>query len=303
MYPSRKSSIIFFFGFLIFILIHNTAKADFYVVAGGGKKVGIEITALPYTITQTGFYYITKDLSCAAGTHGITLGTSNVTIDLMGFSLVGPGGTGTGYAGIYAGSGVENIEIRNGNIRSFNGYGCALFSTNSKGCRIVNVKVSHNSSSGIILNGYSNVIKDCISFSNGYHGIFGGSGSTIIGNTCYSNDEHGIYGDKGSTISGNTCHENDEDGINTSYGCTIQGNSSSKNKDDGIAAGQGSSVIGNTCNLNTDHGIHLNGNSYVGQNTCYNNGTNMNTCITCSKGLNYAPASGSSAAPMEEGQD
>lgn len=69
------------------------AIADFYVIAGGGRMTGKEITSLPYTISSPGFYYITKDLTTTTHGHGIHIQADNVTIDLMGFSLIGQGGT------------------------------------------------------------------------------------------------------------------------------------------------------------------------------------------------------------------
>ena len=294
-----RSLAVFIVTLLALILTFSSAHADFYVIAGGGKKVGKEIKQLPYTITEPGFYYITKNLPCAAGSHGITIQSSEVTIDLMGFSLVGPGGTGA-YHGIYAGDPVENMEIRNGNIKDFQGIGCYIYSIESKGCRIVNIKTSHNGDSGIYLRGDSNIVKDCISFSNGYFGIYVGHAATVTGNSCHGNVDHGIRVGYEAVVQGNSCYENEKYGIYTGHGCSIVQNSCRSNTSGGILAGTGSSVIGNACYSNTTYGINLGSNCYVGQNTCYQNGTNMDTCSNCTFDVNHAPASGSSAVHSEE---
>ena len=254
--------------FVLFIAVTLTsAHADFYVLAGGGKKIGKEIKALPYTITEPGFYFITQNLTGSSGSHGITVQSSHVTIDLMGFSLVGPRSTEY-YHGIYSESTVDNVKIRNGTIRDFVGSG---YRSGSIGHQAINITAANNGEAGLHLGGKSSLVKDCIVFSNSGLGIYAGPGSTISGNTCYDNGWDGINTNIGSTIIGNTCRDN---------------------KDDGIYAGTGSSVIGNTCYHNTDHGIYLEGHSYAGQNTCYGNGTNMNNCpavTSCFQDFNYAP--------------
>ena len=63
----------------------------------------IPISSLPYTITEEGSYYLTGNLSLATpDTHGIAINASNVTIDLCGFTLRGPGkDVGFSGSGIY----------------------------------------------------------------------------------------------------------------------------------------------------------------------------------------------------------
>ncbi len=291
MHLSRQVFIIFTITLLYVFGAHTSAQADFYVIAGGGKKIGTEIKALPYTINAPGFYYATGHLTTSAGSHGITIELSHVTIDLMGFTLAGPGGTGAHYHGIYAPDAVENIEIRNGNITEFQGDGIAFWDSDCKGVRIVNIKASHNGRTGIYIPGFSGIIEDCISFSNGINGISGGSGYTITGNSCYQNGGIGISVGGSSTISGNACYYNVSHGISSKLGCTIQGNSCRDNGGHGILAGTYSGAIGNSCYSNTDHGIYLHGNNYAGENTCVSNGTNMNSsCGTCTVSVdNHAP--------------
>jgi len=260
------------------------ASAEFYVIAGS-RGVGTQIKSLPATISSPGFYYITRDLSCATGSHGITISADNVTLDLIGFSLVGPGGTGS-YDGIHM-SGRANVEIRNGTVRDFPKRGIYEADSEGTGSRIINIRVTDNGGSGISLYGQSHLVERCTAVGNANAGIFAQFGSTITGNTCYDNTSYGIYASNGSTVIGNTCYKNNFDGIYTHEGCTVSRNTCYHNYDDGIEAGNGSTVTGNTCSSNIDHGIYLEGNSLVAQNTAYSNGTNMNSCATCTFGLNY----------------
>ena len=54
------------------------------------------ISALPYTITASGSYYLTGNLTATGSGAGITVSADNVTIDLNGFALIA-GGSGTAY--------------------------------------------------------------------------------------------------------------------------------------------------------------------------------------------------------------
>src|SRR5678809_1013800 len=46
-----------------------------------------------FKITQPGSYYLTGNIAGVAGKHGIYVTTGNVTLDLMGFDLVGVAGS------------------------------------------------------------------------------------------------------------------------------------------------------------------------------------------------------------------
>ena len=256
---------LFLITALLVLLIFNASNsfADFYVIAGS-RGVGTKITSMPYTIASPGFYFIAKDLSCAAGTHGITITANNVTLDLMGFSLIGPGGSSF-YNGIHM-DGRANVEIRNGTVRNFGHRGIGEVDAAGTGHRIINIRVNDNHERGIYLSGRSHLVEKCTAVNNGY-GIFVRYGSVVTGNTCYSNDNSGIAVSFGSTVTGNTCYNNGGSGISVST----------------------STVIGNTSYDNSSYGIYLDGNCLVDQNTAYSNANNMNTCGTCTFGTNHAP--------------
>src|SRR5260370_14610978 len=51
------------------------------------------ISALPFPIGSPGSYYLTTNLTVSAGTHGITIAASRVTLDFSGFSPIGVPGS------------------------------------------------------------------------------------------------------------------------------------------------------------------------------------------------------------------
>ena len=75
-------------------------------------RIPIHKSDLPLTITESGSYYLVEDANCLS--TAITVEADNVTIDLMGYSLIGHG---TGF-GIYLNARI-NVEIRNGTVRDF----------------------------------------------------------------------------------------------------------------------------------------------------------------------------------------
>ena len=100
----------------------------------------IPISSVPYTIDTPGSYYLTGNLVADVNVNGITIDADSVTLDLMGFSLIGPE-SASGY-GIYIND-RDNIEIRNGTIAGFGGDGvsCGLFlgeclSSHWSACRV-----------------------------------------------------------------------------------------------------------------------------------------------------------------------
>lgn len=210
---------------IIFALVlgFSVAWAD-----SGRAGVGKEILALPYKITSPGFYYIKKDLSCPKGSSGITILTNDVTLDLMGFSLIGPGGSGD-YDGIYMHT-RKNVEIRNGTIKGFPR--CAIYErgADGRGHRIFNIRASDNFN-GIYLNGINHIIERCTVVGKGGNpgnGIFAGKFSTVTGNICHEN-KFGIKASSGSTVIGNTCSSNSNTGIYLIGHCVVDQNTAFSN--------------------------------------------------------------------------
>ena len=268
-----------------FILVANIAFGNFYVIPTRPRIAGTEIKSLPYTISSSGFYFITRDLISPG--DGITVNADNVTIDLMGFSLIGPGsGTGTG---IYM-SDRANVEVRNGTVRAFGHHGIHENHYNGKNHRIIGVRANGNGIAGIQLNGLSHLVKDCTASDNNDCGIYVYKGCTVTGNTAYSNQFTGICGFVGCTVTGNTAYSNQARGVYAGNGSTVIGNTAYSNQGYGIYAMSGCTVIGNTARYNKDYGIYLFSDCFVHENTAtMNTNDNITPCGSCTFGTNHAP--------------
>ena len=177
------------------------------------------ITNLPYTINQSGSYYLTGNLS---GFFSITIITNDVTLDLMGFTLLG---SNSGY-GVFS-SAMNNLVIRNGTIK---GFGEGLKMVAVSGSRFENLIIENSSVAGIFLasdgvnNALDNVIVNC-SIRGGADGIvlesssgYSISGTMIEQNIISQNSGYGIVlRGAGKTdqnrIVGNAIRSNEDDGI------------------------------------------------------------------------------------------
>ncbi|MEW6658986.1 MAG: right-handed parallel beta-helix repeat-containing protein [Thermodesulfobacteriota bacterium] len=185
----------------------TAAWADFYVVGVG--KVGTRITSVPYTISQPGFYFLSGNLTYSGTFHAITVNADDVTIDLMGFSLIKDGPrVGTG---VYM-SGRTNVEIRNGTVRGF-GYGVREASATGNKHRAINVRATGNLY-GIYFLGSNHLLQGCSGSNNDQIGLFLTSG--VITGCTASNNSSGIVAHGPANVLGNTALNNS--GVNFHLG-------------------------------------------------------------------------------------
>jgi parallel beta-helix repeat protein len=223
------------------------------------------ISSLPYTISAAGSYYLTGNLTSDA--NGIVVDANNVTIDLAGFSMTGPG-SGVSY-GIYMNA-RRNVEIRNGTVQGFTGpypLGGGICEDDGTGHRVIGVRVVSNGR-GIVLRGSGHLVRDCTLVQNTSFGIHVGQACTVTGNTCYENHNRGITTYSNCTVTGNTCCDNGNQGIlcEGSGGSTVTGNTCRGNWV-GIQVLDGCTVIGNTARKNKHSGIFVRMGSLVRNNT------------------------------------
>jgi hypothetical protein len=199
----RKIGLLALIGVLLLSAATAWADGDMYVIAVGGG-VGTKITSVPYAINQPGFYYLGGNLTATG--NGITVNNSDVTLDLMGFTLTGPGRYAVpNTSGIKFGNSVQNVEIRNGTIRDFvSAVGNVLDINYYSNNRIINVRMTNNEN-GVCMRGFNLLIKGCTIY-NGNSGIaiIDGSG-TVSDNVIDSHRDYAININSGVwTITRNT---------------------------------------------------------------------------------------------------
>ena len=155
----------------------------------------------PVTISKEGAYTLTSNLTVPdKHTTAIEITASNVTLDLNGFAILGPGELGVGY-GIFANNS-SNVTVVNGSVRGMGADAVAL-----RG-RLHRVEKVHAKDNGIgILVGHNSLVIGCTAGFNRRYGIYVEHSSVVRESTAVAN-EVGIAALSGSSVLGNTIRSN-----------------------------------------------------------------------------------------------
>ena len=189
-------------------------------------------------INSSGSYYLTADKTTSGlGRSSITVNADYVTIDLMGFSLVGNAFQDYGINI----QGKSHITVRNGKIHNFTKHGIYQPNNTSEYIKISDIHIVSNglpisslSYAGIYLKGQYHTIKECVVSKNGNEGIRVIGGSEIRNNVVNENVGDGIWSNSSSVIIGNRIRGNFGNGIHSGYGSTVKENEIVVNQLSGI---------------------------------------------------------------------
>lgn len=220
------------------------------------------ITNLPVTITQPGSYYVTANLTGNPG--GITISASGVTLDLMGFELVGGTGDGIAVSGART-----NIAIRNGTVRNWGSNG--VNASTGHNAQYEALRVSHNAGAG----------------------LYAGSGSIVSRCTVTGNTGNGIVASDGTSVADCAARQNGGNGILAGTRCTITGCMATANGGDGVSADIAVRITGCAATSNTGDGIQVNSACHVVDNQCTGNGNSGDGAGIHATGLQNRLASNS----------
>jgi hypothetical protein len=176
----------------------------------------------PYTISVSGSYKLSGNLDVRntqdpANTTAIWVTADNVTIDLNGFSIIGPTvcvgspvtscsptsspGKFGGY-GVYGGNN-SNITVFNGTVRGMGTVGISL----AFGAYVEKVHVESNAFTGIQFVASATAIGNRV-IGNGVNGINAVGGSLLSGNRSVENGGVGISVECPSVVVGNIAFHN-----------------------------------------------------------------------------------------------
>lgn len=268
------------------------------------------ISALPFTITTSGAYYVTTNLT---GTGGIMVSAPDVAIDLRGYTLTGENATNSGIFAMYM---VTNLEVSNGTLRGWNGHGIYAETVNGSqvqdlevcsnvfagmdlgdGCHITHCKVHDNGTAGVTT-GEKAVIKDTVAQANLSDGFRTGNDSQIL--HCSSLDNFGggfVVG--GRTVVKNcAATRNTQSGIFVNHpGCEIVGNKCDSNNAAAFLSGAGIYIFDSSNHIEANH-LADNGNAGISVATGYTNNVIIKNTVTGSGKNNYLVPPGNEVVPM-----
>jgi len=273
--------------------------------------LGGSATAI-YAITEPGSYYFAHNIYGVNAKSGIEVSANNVTIDLMGFSLIGVPGSLDGIKDT-GGTFHNGLTVRNGVIHDWGENGINYHS--SWDVLIENVIIKDCEGWGYLGQGGIAIVKDsqfignligvdisggeiirCISRSNS------GAGAQIAGGTqgivrefVATGNQNGLVQMAGGgwVFEDNTFSSNSMSGISVCWGNTIRNNTAVNNGSDtqsvgsGIELRCGGNVVDSNLVADNDVGISAfaSGGEVVIRNILYNNSTDLDA----STGNDFAP--------------
>ncbi len=236
------------------------------------------ITYLPYSITNSGSYYLAGNLLGVTNCSGITIDADNVELDLRGFTLIGStnpvGDPNDSLTGIYISDSPihKNITIRNGVVHYWGQRG--IRSMLAQDCKLVGVSATYNGGT----NGYDGMelgadwlVSDCLAAGNRGNGISTTGRCTVRNTIVRNNQRHGMSLCTRARVvdclaSGNSmdgirvaddsyvehciADQNTSNGINAASGCIVRENQCSYNGNMGIGAGI---IAGDECRIESNH--------------------------------------------------
>ena len=216
------------------------------------------ISSLPYTITNSGSYYVAGNLVGTNGQHGIVINADNVQLDLNGFALMGR--TNEMAATNLTLTGIEisddpihkSITIRNGVVFNWGRYG--IRSTLAEDCRIEDVTVNSNGGT------------------NSFDGMSLGAGWIVSGCRVQDNKGDGISTTGNCMIHKTIIKDNHLNGLNLAGEAVVADCTSSSNLKDGIVVGNSSIVRDCLVINNSTNGIVAGDGCLIRNNNCSYNG-------------------------------
>lgn len=238
---------------------------------GPEPRIAVNSTNTPgnanavFRITESGSYYLERNLRGQAGRHGISIETSFVTLDLAGHSMLGFAASLSGI--VLTGFGFS-VTIRNGTIAVWGEHG---INHTSEHVLIENIQTRNNGGDGIRAM-RNTVIRHCISKQNGGAGINAGDYAVTMGCAADLNVGHGLRAGLGSIISNSTSERNSI-GISIGNGSSVMDCVAISNNSSGISQGLSSSTIRCTSVANVGTGIEsLDGGTIADCNVGQNSG-------------------------------
>ncbi len=215
-----------------------------------GRVTRSDRKGFPVTLDKSGSYKLTSNLTLGdTFVDAIEITAANVTLDMNGFSIIGPEmGAGIGISAVDQ----SNVNIKNGSVAGMGSHGIALDVASS----VVNVTAVDNGGDGIQVLGGSQV-KDSTANRNGDNGINAGFGCQVAESTANRNDGRGIIVETRSRVSNNTANFNGLAGIVTGTSSVVIGNAASENGRFGLRLGDNSGYQQNVMSGNFSRGPNV----------------------------------------------
>ncbi len=251
-------------------------------------RIAINATNTPgdaqsvFRISQSGSYYLTGNVIGASGKNGILIATSNVTIDLNGFTLFGVTGSLHGIA-------------RNANLNS----GIRIHNGTISGWGLDGINLPLNGSGETRGFHYDSIIcRD-----NGGVGFWIGDGSVLTRCVSAGNDSHGFAANNNVRFSDCVANANGGNGFSGGFGCSFAGCIARANTGSGFAPTSNSVFLNcSSSNSSQGSGFVLIRSVAIGCESTFNfvrgflasNQSTLDTCVAINNDIGIEVSSNSS---------
>lgn len=201
-------------------------------MAVAGNVTPGDTAGFPVTLSQPGSYKLTSNLFVPEGSMGVHITAANITLDLNGFSIIGPStctrvyntkAVTCSYTGSFAGVGVAHnapgARVRGGTVKgfqagvssyasasveditaTFNMQGVSISGNAGMSFRLSGINASYNATNGIDTGTTIGTIERSQSNQNGGKGINAQSGVTLFNVEAIDNFGHGVDGGAGHAV-------------------------------------------------------------------------------------------------------
>lgn len=255
-------------------------------------RIAIRAADIPLNITESGSYYLAESVSFSGQESGISIFASDVTLDLNGFTLTGPGKNAVGGNAVTLVNGISGVRILNGTIRDWASGGIVWVSSEARFPVISDVRVEEIGGVGISA-GFGATIEDSIVLGTNGDGISAGDGAIVrrcrVENSGDTNLRNSFLVGSRSVIEGCVAKNNAGRGFSANFDsrytdCTALANgadgffldgiiggvhyvrcSSKGNVGSGFVLSARGVLIESLAHGNQQHGIQVSGNSAVSQ--------------------------------------
>ncbi len=196
-----------------------------------GNQLNLLLCEIPESLDWSCSVRLAGSLVCSReGTNGITVNADDVSIDMAGHTLAGPGAASG--SGIQQDSVHSNLRVYNGVLRGWRGSGQAGLRAEGIGVRAENISVVSNYM-GMLVGGHASV-RDCTADSNESDGIYASILSTLDRCRARLNGGNGLGAGTGAMVTECRAEYNGGAGLSIANASSISGCAVHYNVGDGI---------------------------------------------------------------------
>lgn len=235
-----------------------------------GNRLNLLLSEIPQVLAWPCSVRLAGTLiGTSTATNGITVLADDVTIDLGGHALVGPGAASK--HGIAQDPERRNLRVYNGSVAGWRGTLAAGISAIGYGAMVSDVRAATNTIG--IWTGDGSLIERCVAHNNLDDGIYAGSGCVVRNCAAIKNGDVGIVVYRESVIADCSAAENFNGGISAGYHSRVGGCAVNSNTGIGILGAIGCHIRDCNANYNRNDGIQVESDSLIIDNQCHNNGS------------------------------